>query len=60
MIQDADYGLPPGSQLGPVLFNNIYFNGILKHLKDCEMFANAVGILVLVDHNNLKNTQERL
>lgn len=58
MIQDAEYSVPPGSQLGPVLFH-IYLNGMLKHRKECEMFANAVGILVLVGHNNLMNAQER-
>lgn len=59
MIRDSEYGVPPGFQLGPVSFH-IYLNGMLKHLKVCEMFANVVGILVLVGHNNLKNAQERL
>lgn len=57
--KDVQYGVPQGSQLGPVLFI-IYLNEVLNMIHNCDIWAYADDILILAYDSHLELAEEKL
>lgn len=53
------FGVPQGSQIGPVLFI-IYLNEILEKINNCHIYAYADDVLLLAEHKDLKIAEQIL
>lgn len=59
VTKDVSYGVPQGSQLGPILFI-IYLDSIIKNITECEIFAFADDLAIVSGNTSLLISEEKL